>query len=51
MTTTKYIQWQVAITAIVTVKEPAFLIAMQWIICRIDIQNDLGRCCIMGFKK
>jgi len=51
MFVTKDIQWQVAITAIVTVKEPAFLISMKWIICRIDIQNDLGRGRIMGLKK
>jgi hypothetical protein len=48
---TKDIQWQVAITAIVTVKEPDFLISMEWVICRIDIQNDLGRGRIMGLKK
>jgi len=51
MFATKYIQGQVVIVAIVPVRESSFLIAMQWIVCRIDIQNDLFGWVVISFKK
>jgi hypothetical protein len=41
MPATEHIQRQVAVAIVIAVKEPAFLIAMQRIVGRVEIENDL----------
>src|SRR6516164_2634892 len=38
MTTAKHVEWQIAITVVVAVKEPAFLVPVQRIVGRIEIE-------------
>jgi hypothetical protein len=46
---TKAVERQVAVVAIVTVKISALLAAMEWIVGRIKIQHDLGTLAWNGF--
>jgi hypothetical protein len=43
MTTTEHVERQVAVTAIVTVKEPPLLLAMERVIGRVEVEDDLLR--------
>ncbi|GAL98520.1 hypothetical protein ATR1_295d0001, partial [Acetobacter tropicalis] len=47
MITTKDIQGQIAVMAVIPMKGPAFLMTMDTIIGRIHIQNDPGRHAVM----
>jgi hypothetical protein len=51
MLATKDVQRQIAVTAVVTVKEPAFLVPVQRIVRRIQIQPDFFRRLLVRFQK
>ena len=51
MPSAEHVQRQVAITVVIAVKEPSFLLPVHWIIRRIKIEDDLTRCTLVRFQK
>ena len=51
MAATEHVERQVAVAVVVTVEEPPFLLAVQRIIGRIKVKNDLPRRALMGLHK
>src|SRR5439155_18550845 len=51
MTAAEDVERQVAVAVVVAVEEPAFLVAMQRIVRRIEIENDLRRWAPMRLKE
>src|SRR5690606_3994014 len=45
------VQRQIAVTPVVAMEEPPFLVTMQWIIGRIQIQPDLPRWLLVGLEE
>src|SRR5207248_5256288 len=43
MATAEHVQGKIAVAIVIAVEEPALLLAVQWIIGRIEIENDLPR--------
>jgi hypothetical protein len=51
MLSTKDVQRQITVFPIIAVKEPSFLLAVQGIVGRVDIQNDAFRNLGVRFQK
>jgi hypothetical protein len=51
MAATEHVERQIAVAVVVTVEEPPFLLAVQRIIGRIKVKNDLPRRALMGLHK
>ncbi len=51
MAAAEHVERQVAVAVVVTVEEPPLLLAVQRIIGRIEVENDLPRCALMRLHK
>ena len=51
MPAAEHVERQVAVAVVIAVKEPAFLVAVQRVVGRVEVEHDLARRFLMGVEK